>query len=156
MLESAKVDRKTAKSKKILRCVAEYNLCTAAVDEADMAVTMTGTVTRKSIKWCKKWCKKYFFHLDITVLNSNILKMTASAKKRSMADFLDGNQDLFYSLRCMLCAVWPHWFGAPSNAVVFLRAGVLTPDLRLSSSLLRFNSIVTWPTKIPPKTVTYT
>lgn len=55
-----------------------------AVDKVDMVVTMTGTVTRKSMKWYKK----YFFHLlDITFLNSNILQMTASAKKRSMADF---------------------------------------------------------------------
>lgn len=84
MVVSAKVDRKTGESKKIPRCVAEYNLCMGAVDKVDMVVTVTGTVTRKSMKWYKK----YFFHLlDITVLNSNILQMTASAKKRSMADF---------------------------------------------------------------------
>ncbi|KAK8769938.1 hypothetical protein V5799_013595 [Amblyomma americanum] len=84
MVESGKVDRKTGESRMIPLCVSKYNLCMGAVDKVDMVVTVTGTVTRK----CMKWYKKYFFHLlDITILNSNLLQSTASGKKRSMADF---------------------------------------------------------------------
>lgn len=84
MVESAKVSRNTGESKKTPRCVAECNLCMGAVVKVDTVVTVTGTVTRKSMKWYQK----YFFHLlDITALYRNILQMTASAKKRSVADF---------------------------------------------------------------------
>ncbi|XP_065302057.1 piggyBac transposable element-derived protein 4-like [Dermacentor albipictus] len=84
MVESGKVDRKTGENKRIPLCVSKYNICMGAVDKVDMVVTVTGTVTRK----CMKWYKKYFFHLlDITILNSNLLQITASGKKRSMADF---------------------------------------------------------------------
>ncbi|KAK8773336.1 hypothetical protein V5799_012131 [Amblyomma americanum] len=63
MVESGKVDKKTGESRKIPLSVSKYNLCMGAVDKVDMVVTVTGTVTRKSMKWYKK----YFFHLlDIT------------------------------------------------------------------------------------------